>query len=177
MVKTFKYKGRTVVINYKDFEKEIDIDRLLQIDYQRLPAEMITFPVILNKLGFLLADASNKVKECELDLEIFLAKKNEEVRLGLIGEKKTKRWTDNDVNQFQKAEVKGSGAYRVKQKILIKAQKEYDMINSLYWAAKDKSDKLNKLSEKLHGDEIEYDLNEVKGTINGVKVRINKPVI
>ena len=93
MKQVFKYKGKVVVINYKEFKKDIDVDTLLQIDYKRLPAEMVTFPVILNKLGLLLAEANNKVKEADLDLEIFIAKKNEEARLSLLDDKKTKRYT------------------------------------------------------------------------------------
>lgn len=173
----FKFKGKTVVINSKGFTDDIDVDTLLQINYQRLPAEMVTFPVILNKLGMLLADANNKLKETELDFEIFVAKQNELIRLELLDEKKTKRYTDADINIFSKAQLKKSKAYRIKQIMIIKAQRQQETINSLYWAAKDKSDKINKLSEKLQADQVDYDLNELRGTINGIKVHINKPVI
>lgn len=170
-----KYKDKIITLSFKQFEDEIDVDTLLQINHQRLAAEMITFPVILNRLGFLLSDANNKVKEASLDLEISTAKKAEEIRIKLLENKRTSKHTDSDLTIFQKADLRTDATLKVKSIILIKAQKEQEMVSSLYWAAKDKSDKLNKLSEKLHSGDMEYDLNEIKGTINGIKIGVHNP--
>jgi hypothetical protein len=59
--------------------------------------------------------------------------------------------------------------YKVKKLNLIKTQKNRDIINSWYWAVQSKSEKLNKLTEKLRPEDLEKEL--LDETINGVMLR------
>ena len=164
---------KVLVIKVKEFDVDgIDIDQLLQINYQRLPAEMVTFPVILNKLGLLLADAENCIKEANLDLEIYIAKKREEIRCDLNSNKRAERLSQDDIKYKQESDLKSDAGFQARSKKLFKAEKNCAYMKSVYWSAKDKSDKLNKLGEKMHQDDISYDLDKVAGIINGVNVKI-----
>ena len=121
MKESVKIGNQTVVISYdEDLLSEIDIDRILQIDFQRLPAEMVTFPVILNRLGMLLADANNDVKAKMFDLETYIAKKRESIRNELNDVKKHERMTQEDIKYRQESELKTDGVYNVKTKQLHK---------------------------------------------------------
>src|SRR5579872_1144024 len=51
-------------------EDEIDLDKLLKIDSSNIPMEIVTLPVVLNKIGFLLADAENALNVAKLESEI-----------------------------------------------------------------------------------------------------------
>jgi len=63
-----------VKVDLFESEEELNIDKILRIDYPNLIPEILTFPAILNKLGILLANAENDLKETELDYRIWKAK-------------------------------------------------------------------------------------------------------
>lgn len=162
----------TILLKVVLFDVEVDVDTILKIDYQNLIAEILTFPVIVNKFGLLLADAENKVSETKLDLEIYSAKRKEILRTKLTeigeGKNKDKKPTKEELESALFADA----VYQLKQKKVFKAQKERDYINSIYWSAKDKSDKLNKLSVTIQAGDIDEKL--LNGAINGIQIRTQK---
>ena len=52
---------------------------------------------------------------------------------------------------------------------LLDVQRDRDYINSLYWSAKSKDDKLNKLSEKLRPDDFNKEI--IEGKLNGISIK------
>lgn len=149
---------------YDEFEDGIDIDNLLKIDYSNLIGEIITFPIIVNKFGLLLADAESKVAETKLNIDVYESKAKERLRLRLQEENGGKNPT---VDALNSAVMQDKG-YQALKKKLINDIKTRDYINSAFWAAKDKSDKISVL---LKNSDITLDNAEIGNKINGVLIK------
>lgn len=180
LVTTLEISGKTIVFAHRGFSDEFDIESVLRIDVERLAIEILTFPVVLNRIGLLLAEADNAVSETNLDLEIWMAKERERIRLELIDNKVAgDKLTQDDMKYKQEAKLKGSPMYLAKNKIAFAAKKRRDFVNSIFWSAKDKSDKLNHLATSLKGwKTLEQLLDEglLNGSMNGVKIKVGKPL-
>ena len=58
--KIIKVGEKTYKLLFDNFDEDMNIDELLKIDYSNLIGELITFPVIVNRFGQLLAEAESK---------------------------------------------------------------------------------------------------------------------
>jgi len=168
--KLVQVKDKTYRFNFEDFEEEVDIDDLLKIDYDNLIGEMITFPVIVNRFGTLLAEAESKVAEAKLNLEVFEAKTKERIRTELT-EQNGKSPTVEALNNA----VLMNTAYQAMKKKLIDTQKTRDYINSAFWSCKAKDEKLNKLSLTITSDDVSDA--SIEGRVNSVLVKRAKKTI
>lgn len=156
---------------YDEFEDGIDIDNLLKIDYSNLIGEIITFPIIVNKFGLLLADAESKVAETKLNIDVYESKAKERLRLRLQEENGGKNPT---VDALNSAVMQDKGYQALKRK-LIDVTKTRDYINSIFWSCKDKSEKLNKLSLTVQNAEIPEEV--LQGRVNNIVIKKVKRVI
>src|SRR5574344_279224 len=95
--KTIKLGDQLYTLSYQEFDDEVDIDELLTIDYSNLIGEMVTFPIIVNRIGLLLADAESKLSETKLNRDVMEAKVKERLRKELL-EKNSKAPTIDMVN-------------------------------------------------------------------------------
>ena len=161
----------TYKLLFDDFDEDMDIDSLLKIDYSNIIGELITFPVIVNRFGNLLAEAESKVSETKLNLEVFEAKTKERLRVELAEANGGKNPTVEALNNA----LLMNNAYQVMRKRFIEVQKTRDYINSIFWSAKDKSSKLDKLSLTVQGGEIPDEV--IEGRVNNVLVKKTKKVI
>ena len=178
-VKIIQLGEKLVKLVFNGLEEETDLDQILRIDYSRLPAELITFPVVYNKIALLLADAENNVRATELDLEIFVAKQREIIRDFIQTENANlpKKPTADDIKVEQEAQLKGSPTFIVKSKKVNAAKRDCDYIKAVYWSAKAKIDLLTKLSEKVSREDLHNDLDNIAGFLNGVSISIREPLI
>lgn len=156
---------KTFKLVFDEFESEVDVDSLLRIDYSNLIGELATYPVIVNKFGQLLADAESEVSEAKLNLEVFEAKMKERLRVEMAEANGGKSPTVEALNNA----VVSNKAYQTIRKKCIESQKTRDYINSIFWSAKDKSEKLNKLSLTIQPGEISN--SQIEGKINSVIVK------
>ena len=161
----------TYKLLFDDFDEDMDIDSLLKIDYSNIIGELITFPVIVNRFGNLLAEAESKVSETKLNLEVFEAKTKERLRVELAEANGGKNPTVEALNNA----LLMNNAYQVMRKRLIEVQKTRDYINSIFWSAKDKSSKLDKLSLTVQDSEIPDSV--IEGRVNNVLVKKTKKII
>lgn len=171
MKKIINVGGQTLAIVYEEFDEKVDLDNLLKIDYSNLMGEIITFPIIVNRFGLLLADAESAVAEAKLTLEIYEAKAKERFRVQLLGENGGKNPT---VDALNSAVIQDKGYQQMKRKF-IDAQKVRDYLNSAFWSAKDKSAKLDKLSLTIQDGELPDEVLERR--VNGIKVKKVKKTI
>lgn len=171
MKKIINVGGQTLAIVYEEFDEKVDLDSLLKIDYSNLMGEIITFPIIVNRFGLLLADAESAVAEAKLTLEIYEAKAKERFRVQLVGENGGKNPTIDALNS---AVIQDKGYQQMKRKY-IDAQKVRDYLNSAFWSAKDKSAKLDKLSLTIQDGELPDEVLERR--VNGIKVKKVKKTI
>lgn len=156
---------------FDEFDEDTDVDSLLKIDYSNIIGELITFPVIVNRFGNLLAEAESQVSEVKLNLEVFEAKTKEKLRLELAEQNGGKNPTVEALNNA----VIANKAYQVLRKKFIEVQKTRDYINSIFWSAKDKSAKLDKLSLTISSGDLADSV--IEGRINNVLIKRTEKLI
>jgi hypothetical protein len=168
--KIVKIGDKTYTLLIKAFDDDVEVDDLLQIDYSNLIGELVTFPVIVNRIGIMLAEAESAVSEKKLNLEVFEAKMKERLRTQLAetnGKAPTVEALNNAVLQ--------EPSYQATRKGLINAQKTRDYLNSVFWSAKDKSNKLDRLSLTIQAGDIPEEV--LEGRVNSVILRRSKKLI
>lgn len=175
VIKFVKSNGAEVLFKLSNFdESDINIDKILSTDYSNLIGEIITFPVILNRLGLLLADADDKLRHSELNLKIKESKLFSELMKDM-----SSRTSTGSVRKPSKDEVENlvqcDKVIQVLYRNKLKAEKIRNYINSIYWAAKAKSNNLEKLSLSIRSGDIESKLIESK--INGILIKHSQPLI
>ena len=172
MKKVINIDGRQYVLKVEEFdEDELNIEDLLKIDYSNLVGELVTFPVIENRIGLMLADAESKVSEVKLNRDILEAKLKEKYALSLADENGGKRPTVDAIN----AAVLQDKGYQALLRSKIAAEKARDYANSLLWSAKSKSSKLEKLSLTIQNNEIPDEV--LEGRVNGIVIKRTKRTI
>ena len=146
-----------------DNKKDVDLDKLLRIDYSNILPEKITFPPVVTRFGVLLSKSEMKLREEEINYKIWKAKERESIR---------SKW-DNDKDRpvvrgakFTKDEVEDelikSKKYKIKKYKINKLIYEKEVINSLYWGAKTKLDRLNSISIDIDAKQAKK-IKEFKG--------------
>lgn len=168
--KIVKIGDKTYTLLIRPFDEDVEVDDLLRIDYSNLIGEMVTFPVVVNRIGIMLAEAESAVSERKLNLEILEAKTKERLRIQLAesnGKAPTVEALNNAVIQ--------EPAYQAMRKSLINAQKTRDYLNSVFWSAKDKSNKLDRLSLTIQAGDIPEEV--IEGRVNNVIIRRTKKLI
>jgi phosphoenolpyruvate-protein kinase (PTS system EI component) len=164
----FTIGDKVLIFKVQEFD-DLDLDKLLRIDYDNLVAELVTFPVVVNKLGLLAVDMDNELQESKLDLSIFEAKRKKELReeLETSDEKgKMKKPTIDEVDSALLSDPK----WKVKKKVFLKIQKEKEYMYTIYQSAKDKSNKLDKLSMTLRTGDIDDKI--IQQQLNNVYFKI-----
>lgn len=156
-----------VVLILQPFDGDVDTESLLKIDYSNILGEILTFPVLFNKIANLKAEASNIVNVAKLHMDIFEAELYEthQNKLYASGEKKP---SIKDVE----ASILRDQKYRVKREDYYAKVRDFDYLDSLYWSAQSKDKKLDKLSDRIRPEDFEKDL--LEGTINGVQIKMAK---
>lgn len=163
--------GNTYKLIFDNFDEDVDIDSLLKIDYSNLIVELVTFPVILNRFGILLAEAESQVAETKLNMDVYEAKTKEKLRIELAEQNNGKAPTVEALNNA----VVSNKAYQAMKRKYIEVVKTRDYINSIFWAVKDKSEKLNKLSLSIQPGDLSDSV--IEGRVNNVLVKKTKKVI
>ncbi len=160
-------KTKVLILEVKDFgDSPVDIEDLLQVDANAVVADMVTFPVIFNRIALIKAEIDGLLRETQLDCSIFeagLYKKHKKAMLTL-GEKATEGAIDTA--------VKLDPDYKIKKLQVINVQRHADIIDGLYWSAKSKDKKLDAISAKIKPEEFENEI--LEGTVNSVVIRIQK---
>lgn len=163
--------GNTYKLIFDNFDEDVDIDSLLKIDYSNLIGELVTFPVILNRFGILLAEAESQVAETKLNMDVYEAKSKERLRIELAEQNNGKAPTVEALNNA----VVSNKAYQAMKRKYIEVLKTRDYINSIFWACKDKASKLEKLSLSIQPGDLSDSVIESK--VNNVLVKKTKKVI
>lgn len=159
-------KGKTLLLQIRDFgSSDINIEDLLQIDTFNLLADIVTWPVIFNRISNIKAEIDNYLREVKFDLSAFEAQLYEEHKRKLAADGKV---TEKAIEMS----IKRDPNYKLKQFSVFEVQKQADIIDGLYWSAKSKDKKLEVISAKVKPDEFEKDI--LDGVINSVMIKSRK---
>lgn len=160
-------KNKNLVLQVLNFgDLGIDAEELLQVDINEPVMDLITFPVIFNRIGNIKAEIDNLLREVQFDMAAFEAELYEKHRNRLL--KDGEKATENAIDMA----IKRDPQYKIKKMHVFEVQKQAQIVDSLYWAAKSKDSKLDAISAKLKPEEFETDI--VEGVINSVMIRSHK---
>lgn len=159
-------KSYTLLVN--QFDEDIEIEDLLKIDLSNLIGEIVTFPVIVNRFGMMVADAESYIAEAKLNLEIQESKIKERIRDEWEGAKAP------TIDQLNNLLIEDKN-YQKFKRAHIEAIKTKDYLNSVFWSLKDKSAKLDKLSMGINPGDISDGV--LEGKINNIKIKQSKNLI
>ena len=157
-------------VDIEILETEVfDTDRLTYINFNNLIGEMLTISTQMNRVGFMLAKKENEVDKAKFALEVQGARFKERIRETESPNKSAsgvdKGWTRDQVEDAWCLSKK----YQMLKTNFIKKTFERDVVNSLYWSVKYKSEKLEKLSLTLNRSDLDIDESFI---INGIKVEL-----
>ena len=159
-------------LHFQEFNEDIDIDSLTQINYNNIYAELITISSLMNRLGVWKAQSEQAFSESKLDLGITEARKSEHYRNNLKKTDSDKvkyptiREVDNAVTLDQDVQTR--------RRKMIRMRKEADYMDALYWAIKDKASKLDKISESMKLSPEIFSQELVENKINGILIKAYK---
>jgi hypothetical protein len=162
--------SKMVILQIGELGIDVNVEELLKIDYGNILGEILTFPVAFNRIGNLKAEIENQRSVAKLDLEVFEAQLTESYQKTLAA-KADKKPTIKDVETAVLRDVN----FITKKKAFFEIEKHAAYIDSLYWAARSKDDKLHKLTEKIRPDEFEKEI--LEGQVNGILIKCTKKAI
>lgn len=181
--KVFSFGDKMVNLTFNNFEGNVDIDDVLKIDYANIVGELLTFPVIVNRFGVLLAEMEEAVKKAQFNLELSKADFEEEkakIEQEVFKElKKTiSSPTLSQINGtlIQREDYKNCLRIYNNEKLKqIELETDKAKINSLYWAAKAKMDIITKMTDKIIPSDFEGNI--IDGSINGILIKVRDKLI
>lgn len=170
---------RSVKLILPEFDMDMDVDDILKIDYSNIIGELLTFPVIMNRIGVLKAEQEDVVRKSKFKLEIYEAQLRHQFYRTLAttvitstginkGIEKLKAPTEDQVT----SKVLMDKTYQEKQEFHSQRMKDFSLLESWYWAAKSKDDNLKRISMHLKPEEFEKEI--LEGTVNGIMIKFTK---
>jgi len=161
--------NKVLTLEIKDFgSSDINVEDLLQVDTFNLIADLVTFPVIFNRIANIKAEMDNLLRETKFDVQAFEAQLYEKHKKRLVsdGEKATETAID--------MAIKRDPDYKVKKFQEFQIQKQAEILDGLYWAAKSKDKKLDSMSAKIKPEDFALEI--LEGTINSVVIKSQKNI-
>jgi len=159
-------------LHFQEFETNIDMDSLTQIDYNNIYAELITISSLLNRVGIWKAQAEHAHADAKLDTSIYEAKQSEFFRNSLkrVDKEKIKWPTKDEVANAVTLDKES----QIRRKRVIRLAKEAAYIDAIYWAVKDKAKKIDKISERMQLKPEDFSRELIEESINGIMIKAYK---
>lgn len=161
--------GKMAVLSIQDFEGEIDIEDLLKIDYSNLLGEILTWPVVFNRIANLKAEAAHQLAVLKFQTDAVEAQLYEKHKNALQA-----AGSKGSIKDVEMAVLRDK-IFKLKNESVNEAQRNFDYCDSLYWSAQSKDKKLDKLTDRMKPEEFETEL--LEGTINNVQIKLKRKAI
>jgi len=117
----------------------------------------------MNRIGIIRAEAESILKEKELLAKIEEARIKKDERRKAVSD--SRKITEGGLEEM----VMLDEGLQIMKKNVIKAQKDFSFIESLYWALSSKDKKLNNLIKEVTPEEFEDRL--IEGKVNGFIIK------
>lgn len=158
---------KTLTLTILDFEgNNINAEELLQVDYSNILGDIITFPVIFNRIANIKAEVDSLLKDAEFDLKVFGAQLFGEKKAVLV--KEGTRPTEAAIDAL----VLTDSNFKLKKLSVINIERQASIVDGLYWSAKMKGKMLEAISAKVSPEEFEREI--IEAAINGVIIKSHK---
>ncbi len=168
-----------ITLEHDDIDQIINVDDLTNIDTGNIYGEAVTISPAINRVGLMRAELESMMASYKLDEKMYInsftsklrkqAYKNSgKYKITVDGEEVEIKLTEKALESAHENDPKW---VRIKKK-QIQAEKNFNMLSSLYWAMQEKSKKLNNLVSKTTPEEFVESM--IEGKINGLLVQKNK---
>ena len=158
--------NQVVTIKFGKFEDEIDADDLCRIDYGNLYGEALTVSALINRIGILRAESEFILnsKKLEYDVREAQLRKDERRKANSDGTKITEKALEDIV-------LLDEGLIVMRNNVA-KAEKDFKIMEALYYAILSKDKKLNNILKPLTPQELGNEI--IEGKVNGLIISKNK---
>lgn len=160
-------KTKLAQIIIPDWDWEIDMDDILRIRYDNIFGEVITIPVLENRVGRLVSELREHVKKEKLRLSVKEAELRKLFRKERSSDGQKKPTIQEEEDYLLTDPITKNKRFRI-----IEADKFLEDMEVFYEAVKSKAFKLNNLSKSLHPEEYEKEL--IEGKVNNVIIKIRE---
>lgn len=150
---------KIVVLKYNDWDTDVDLDAVTQIDYSNLYGEIVTISSLMNRVGLLRADVQNAYDEFKLEVSIFESQTRKRFireALAMGNKKPSEQSLEDDLNMDTQVIAM--------RKRLNELQRDVNYIDAVYWAIQSKDKKLSVLMKGVTPEEFAEGI--VEGVIN-----------
>lgn len=160
--------------------EDVDVDDLTKIHYHNIFGEVVTVSALLNKVGLIRAEAEEAFSLKKMECEIYKAELSKRLRRESATNAGKLKTLDESGTPGSEIYVKATedgiegsilldAGYQTKKKNEIKAWRDFQYVDSLYWSIKSKDQKLNNLMRDVKPEDFEREI--VEGTINGMMIK------
>ena len=170
------FGDKIVILEFEDFDDEVNVDELTSIDYSNLFGEAVTVSALMNKIGILKSTAESVLSIKKLDLDIYIAQLQKQYRReSNINSGKFTLDEDGVLVSIKLTEDSLTMAISLdkvvqnRRKAVIESQKNLSIIDSLYWAVKSKDEKLSVLVKGVSPSEFVEEV--VEGRVNSMFIK------
>lgn len=174
--------GKEVILNMPDFIGEFEVDDILKTDYANLYGEAVTIDVVVNHIGYIRSELEEIYTRLNLEAEILeatLKKRWRREANGGVGKFTIKE--DGAEYQIKSTEDSLKDCARSDKGVItiknnaISAKSKYEKINSFYWSAQKKANKLENWTHQVTPQEFLKEV--IEDTINGITVKKRKSIV
>lgn len=173
---TVNIGSKPIELIHDNFDDVIDVDSLTKIDTSNLFGEHVTMSAAVNRIGLMKAEVQSIMDSTKLDIKMYEGKFKSRLRKEAAENqgKYTIRVENEDVlvkltEKALETSFETDPQWIKLKKAFIKAEKDFNSLDALYWACQDKSRKLNGLVNGTTPED--YVSNIIEGKINGVLIK------
>tara|TARA_R110000796_G_scaffold51446_2_gene121349 strand:+ start:1291 stop:1827 length:537 start_codon:yes stop_codon:yes gene_type:complete len=164
-----------IELEHGNLESTINVDELTTIDTGNIFGEHVTIAAAVNRIGLLKSEIQAKMSLCRLEEKIYVGKYRAERRRDAANDSGFfKIRVDNEDVRVKLTEKALETAHEIDKEYIrlrtefIQAEKNFNALDSLYWACQDKSRKLNGLISGTTPEDFIEGL--VEGKVNGILI-------
>lgn len=169
-------KGHIVTLVHDDLDASINVDDLTIIDTSQIYGEAVTITPAVNRIGLLKAEVGAVMAEAKLEYKLyegnFIAQKRKQAAsnggfylIRVDNEDVKVKATQGALDTCFETDP----GWLEKKRAFIQAEKNFNALDSLYWACQDKSRKLNSFISQTTPEDFIAGVVEKK--INGVQIK------
>lgn len=169
---------REITLEHENFGNTINVDDLTTIDTSNIFGEHVTISAAVNRIGLMKSEVMATMAEARLEYKMYEGMYK--ARLRKQASKNKGMYSiriDNEDVEVKLSEASLATSFETDEewiklkRAFIKAEKDFNALDALYWACQDKSRKLNGLVQGTTPEE--YVDKMISGKVNGVLIKAN----
>lgn len=168
-----------IVLEHDDLSRSINVDDLTSIDTSNIFGEAVTISAAVNRIGLLKAELGKRLAEDKLECKLYEGNFRNRLRREAANSGGTfSLRVDNDSVKVKITEKALETCFETDpewiklKKAFITTERNFNALDSLYWACQDKSRKLNSLVNGTTPEEFVEGM--IEGRVNGILISKKK---